>query len=1259
MTDILGIGSSGLTAYRKLLETTGNNIANANTEGYVRRDVVLASVGEAQMLPTAKITASGSGVAIDLVRRASDAFLQSQVRTAMAREARAQILSEGLVRIEKSIVAPEHTIGTTVEDFFAKMQDLTLSPSSASMRLTMIDAGQRVAERFRVTGTSIKAEVTSAEAAIETTIAGINTITKQLASINREISRSGMGPQKLNDLLDQRDKLLKDISKLVSVTVVEKNSGEVAIFLGDSPSGPQLVKFDESKDIGFAVDGDNINYIYDPYGIGSATNQVLSGALAGQADFRSEALRLLASIDQLAVGLASAINNQHTQGIDLKGLQGKKLFSTDSIFAGPAALNRGSSRVDVSINAAADLVSSKYTIRFNKEDNAWTVRSNETGASEKGLGPLQLEGLTFQFEGVPADGDVFIAEPLVNAAIGMKFLTTDPTEIAASMPLYVDPDVKNTASGQLNLKKWDTPILPPSSPPVMTSLFGPQFGDTLAFRADGNAFYVPSGTKDAVVSSIGTLSAGHFSPENFSIAAGNNTGTAKLKVTSRAENKVPEATYTASYDELNAEWIVTSVQTGQSARGTTFITLDGNDFSFSGAGKNNDSFRVDSFLAASKRLKTNIELKINISTPNVASQDITLALQGNTSDLKEIVSSINEALAKSGHAESVFASSSNGTLTVNGLRAKNTATQVFDHVRVNSVVLLGNDANGELISSEALIEKPQDAADLKVLTMEKRELFSADMAGWRGISMDRSTKPLQIEPFDGLPNSVMISAKGEPLRDAFLRAGDGSLTAGGVYALDIVGMKSIRLAGDAIVGKDESGIVDALYQEIQDQSPSRAWIGSSIDFSLLKEEYRFTISVDGIDNYVTFRHAKDDKGQLLSTGSFEVDGPSPLTIAVKFDETISKMGRVVVTLPKTVSSTIPNVSISNGSFLGLSDNPSSRLIGAELDLNNIVSKLPLELRVALGDPSTAVPKVITIAQIPGNDASGLRWKMINGNLVFEADDARIRIIPKTAAQRENAFKLGFFGTDLNVSVIENKNGFKELKLVTSVDGGAQFANAEASVSRIGSTVRFFERLPEDLLIAVDAKTGSSARSVSTRFPDPTERQEPILGNITVKINDNAKLSIIDSKSGKTVALRDYVIGEPIHYLGLTFTLQSPLKSGDLYNIKWDGSRTGDNRNIVALTQLQNSDMFGYRRGSFQDIYASTSAKLGNTSQSATTDMDIAGKAASDLQSAYDSKTGVSLDKEASDLIRYQQAYQAAAQVVMAARTMFDTILKVS
>jgi flagellar hook-associated protein 1 FlgK len=88
-------------------------------------------------------------------------------------------------------------------------------------------------------------------------------------------------------------------------------------------------------------------------------------------------------------------------------------------------------------------------------------------------------------------------------------------------------------------------------------------------------------------------------------------------------------------------------------------------------------------------------------------------------------------------------------------------------------------------------------------------------------------------------------------------------------------------------------------------------------------------------------------------------------------------------------------------------------------------------------------------------------------------------------------------------------------------------------------------------------------------------------------------------------------------------------------------------------------MFGYRRGSFQDIYASTSAKLGNTSQSATTDMDIAGKAASDLQSAYDSKTGVSLDKEASDLIRYQQAYQAAAQVVMAARTMFDTILKVS
>lgn len=1257
MTDILGIGSSGLTAYRKLLETTGNNIANANTEGYVRRDVVLASAGEAAMLPTAKIVASGSGVTVDLVRRATDTFLQTQVRSALSREARSQLLSEGLVRLEKSVVAPEHNIGSTVEEFFSRMQDLTLAPSSTAMRLTMIDAGQRVAERFRVTASSIRAEVTSTESSMQTTIDGINTITAQLANLNREISRSGTGPQKLNDLLDQRDKLLKDISKLTTVTVAEKTSGEIALFLGDSPSGPKLVDFDTAKNLGMSVEGDRVNFIYDPYGVGSVTNQVMGGALAGQRDFRSETLELIASINRLAVGLADAVNQQHRQGIDLKGAAGKDLFSTDSVVAIPAGLNRGTAKVDVAIETAADLKDDTYQLRYDKAKDQWTVKSQKTGASVSGNAPLRIDGLVFKIEGKPFDGDVFTAQPLADAAIGMHFLTDDPTAIAASMPLYVDPGRSNGGAGILNLKTWSIPVPAPQTPPSMTALFSALTGDTLAFRRDGNAFSIPSGAKDVVLSSLGNVSAAHFTAENFIATPIVQNGTAKVAVQSRGSNLAPETSYTARFDGSTNKWVVTSDRSGKSATADAVVTLDGNEFVFTGMATDGDTFRIDSFASFSKRLKTGTELTINLSTASSAPTPVTLSLSGNDTTPDGMARAINEAAQAQGLSKAIYASVANGVLTINGLAG----------YTVNSAALQGQDADGVPLSMDGRVEKPLQAADLHVLTTEGRELFTDDMAGWRGIDMEKHVAPIEIKnanPASG--GAVIISVAGEPLRDSALKDKDGGIAAGGVYALDITGMQGIRLAGSAIAGKDNGGIVDALADALNAQASTRSWTGDSIDFSTTTlTEGHFRITVDGVANDVTFRRAKDQDGNYLPTGSFEIDGPSGLTIALTSDGLTS--GHMVFTLPNRISTKAPQIAVSgsDASLLGFPVDPNSQgqqlLVRARLTAagicpsNAVLAAAPPNIYIKLGDAEAAP---VAISHVPGQDASkGLSWKLVDGHLMFEATSSSINIVSANETDRDAAAKLGFLGTDLDMSVTTDAHGMKQLRLSSIATTANDFADASASISRVGSTVRFHDQIPEDLIVSLTTNSADSKRMVATSFPADLTRTDPKLGDITVKIVDDSHLEILDSISGKTIAARSYKIGDIVEYLGLNFTLQAPLAAGDTFNVKWDASRTGDNRNILALTQLQTSNIFGFKRGSFQDIYAATSAKLGNTSQSAATDMAVAGKAASDLQSAYDSKTGVSLDKEASDLIRYQQAYQAAAQVVMAARTMFDTILK--
>jgi flagellar hook-associated protein 1 FlgK len=116
-------------------------------------------------------------------------------------------------------------------------------------------------------------------------------------------------------------------------------------------------------------------------------------------------------------------------------------------------------------------------------------------------------------------------------------------------------------------------------------------------------------------------------------------------------------------------------------------------------------------------------------------------------------------------------------------------------------------------------------------------------------------------------------------------------------------------------------------------------------------------------------------------------------------------------------------------------------------------------------------------------------------------------------------------------------------------------------------------------------------------------------------------------------------------------------ANDIYDIVTDPGRTADNRNALLIAGLASNSIFGRTGGSFQEVYSNVTAKLGTTVNSAQMTAAGAAQQASDLKTAFESKTGVNLDSEASDLIRYQQAYSAAAQVVMAARDMFSTILR--
>ena len=303
-----------------------------------------------------------------------------------------------------------------------------------------------------------------------------------------------------------------------------------------------------------------------------------------------------------------------------------------------------------------------------------------------------------------------------------------------------------------------------------------------------------------------------------------------------------------------------------------------------------------------------------------------------------------------------------------------------------------------------------------------------------------------------------------------------------------------------------------------------------------------------------------------------------------------------------------------------------------------------------------------INDIVGTSA-GVSWSFNGKNLTLLSQNTGLRVIATDGVKSANAQAVGFNGSDLDLSI----QGDRLALTSNNLSNAGKLVDASPTVSRAGtdlSALTFTNGAPEDLIVAVVNNDPSGLRRIAANIqppPTPTVVTTPPpplpMQDIQIKILNAGQLEILDPASGVSLANRNWEQDKPVYYRGLTFTIHGSAVANDNFIIRTDPTRTADNRNALLIAGMASVSIFGATGGSFQDVYSNVTAKLGTTVNSANMTAAGAAQQASDLKSAYEAKTGVNLDSEASDLIRYQQAYSAAAQVVMAARDMFATILR--
>lgn len=361
------IGKNGLTIYRVATEVTGENIANVNTPGYSRQRVVL----ETAPPTTHNGFPLGTGVKIATVERYYDSLLQQQLINAQTSQGYDTVKSNVLQQIEPAFNEISNDgLGTAVSNFFGSWQDMSVNPTGAAERQSVLTNAQILADNFHSISTTLTNTISNQNSAIIPITDSINATLKNIALLNSQIKSTELVAGNANEMRDQRDLLIRELSQKMGVKFTENADGTTDVFVTDNSAGPPTVDYFLVRgDIAGTVNANTANpnktivTITDTTGATSNAldpnaaapfykNDVNGGELWATLKLRDSILPdYQAQVDALATTITAQVNAIHTGGFDLNNNPGIDLF--DPATANAATFNLNPAMVSTSQIAAS------------------------------------------------------------------------------------------------------------------------------------------------------------------------------------------------------------------------------------------------------------------------------------------------------------------------------------------------------------------------------------------------------------------------------------------------------------------------------------------------------------------------------------------------------------------------------------------------------------------------------------------------------------------------------------------------------------------------------------------------------------------------------------------------------------------------------------------------------------------------------------------------------------------------------------------
>jgi flagellar hook-associated protein 1 FlgK len=454
MPSLFSTGLSGLLAFRRAIDTTGHNIANVNTPGYTRQRTEL-STREAQPYGNGWI---GNGVNVTSVQRIYDEYVGAQVRTSSSALERLNTYASHTERLNNMFADTSTGLTASLQKFVNAFQGVANAPTSIPARQVLLSEAHALAERLASYETRLSAMDNEFNQRLTGEVADINALAQGIARLNNDIwmSYARTGGQPPNDLLDQRDRLLDELSSKVSINVVKQDGYITNVFIG---SGQPLVLSGEVTELVAQpdpYDSTRLNIAARAQsGTIDVTAAITGGSLGGLLDFRREQLDPAHNaLGRISAALADVVNQQHHAGLDLEGNLGGDFFSVGSPQVLDNIGNQGTGTVIVTRTDIGALTDRDYILENGAD--GWTLRDALTGVATPMTGtgdandPFVAEGLSIVVEGAHQTGDSFMLRPTRGVVSGFNVLVDRPEAVGAASPIRTLASTSNTGNGTIS-----------------------------------------------------------------------------------------------------------------------------------------------------------------------------------------------------------------------------------------------------------------------------------------------------------------------------------------------------------------------------------------------------------------------------------------------------------------------------------------------------------------------------------------------------------------------------------------------------------------------------------------------------------------------------------------------------------------------------------------------------------------------------------------------------------------------------------------